>query len=61
MFVAARAAFNKPIQGLTGIRDGRAYFQIVGDPTVYSIAMTLAEIELFHLLEGDAYAQYSYH
>lgn len=61
IFVAAREAFNKPIQGLTGVRDGRAYFQIVGDSTPYSIALTLEEINLFHLLEGDTHAQHARH
>lgn len=48
MFAAARAAFKPEISGLVGANEERAFFQIWGDPTVYSIRITDDERACFH-------------
>lgn len=49
MFAAAREAHGKQDLGLVGVKDGRAWFQVWADPTPYSIALTDAELSMFHL------------
>lgn len=48
LFAAARAAFPAAsITGLVAIKNGRAWFQALGDATPYSIAITADESALF--------------
>lgn len=48
LFNAARAAFpSASITGLIAIKNGRAWFQALGDATPYSIAITADESALF--------------
>lgn len=48
LFAAARAAFPAAnINGLVAVKNGRAWFQTLGDATPYSIAITADESALF--------------
>jgi hypothetical protein len=47
LFAAARAAFGAEVRGLTCATPARAWFQIVGDPTFYSVALKPRERDLF--------------
>lgn len=47
MFDAARAELAVSIAGITHVKNGRAWFQIVGDRTPYSMLLTDAELSMF--------------
>lgn len=47
LFADARAAHTDKVTGLVCATPERAFFQVVGDPTVYSIALLPAERALF--------------
>lgn len=49
MFAAAQRELAPGIDGITSIKDGRAWFQIAGDRTPYSMMLTAAELAMFHL------------
>jgi len=49
MFEAARAALGANVIGITSIKGGRAWFQIVGDATPYSVMLTDAELAMFFI------------
>lgn len=49
MFEAARLALGANVSGIVSIKGGRAWFQIVGDSTPYSIMLTDAELAMFHV------------
>lgn len=49
LFDAAREAHGKEQLGLVSIKGNRAWFQVTGDPTPYSIVLSDAELAMFHL------------
>jgi len=49
MFDDARAAFGANLQGLTSVKGGRAWFQITGDSTPYSVMLTETELAMFFI------------
>lgn len=49
LFDAAREAHGKEQLGLVSVKGDRAWFQVTGDPTPYSIVLSDAELAMFHL------------
>lgn len=49
LFDVARKEFGKEELGLVGLKDGRAWFQVWGDATPYSIVLTDDELAMFHV------------
>lgn len=49
LFAAANEAHGKEGLGLVSIKGDRAWFQITGDATPYSIVLSDAELSMFHL------------
>lgn len=47
MFAAAQSELAAGIDGITHIKDGRAWFQIAGNRTPYSMMLTDAELAMF--------------
>ncbi|UYA99005.1 hypothetical protein P9A54_gp20 [Xanthomonas phage vB_Xar_IVIA-DoCa10] len=49
LFEEARRLHGKPLEGLTSVDEGRAWFQIAGDATPYSVLLSEDELKMFHL------------